>query len=59
VIKLLEKIFTELVEQLAHVESTKQRKYSEHSGQYDEVDDEKFLSWRVKERDLLSRACGI
>lgn len=58
-IKHLEKRFAELAEQIAQVESTKQRKQSEYTGQYDHIDDEMFLSWCVKARNLLSNACGI
>lgn len=58
-IKLLEKRFSELTEQLVILESTKQKKHSEYMGHYDHVDDEMFLSWRVKVRNLLSNACGV
>ena len=58
-IKHLKKRFAELAEQIAKVESTKQRKQSEYTGQYDHIDDEMFLGWCVKARNLLSNACGI
>lgn len=57
-IKHLEKRFSELAEQIAKVESTKQKK-GVGLGQYDHIDDEMFLSWCVKARNLLSNACGI
>lgn len=58
-IKHLEKRFAELADQLVKVESTKQIKQSQYTGQYDHVDDEMLLNWRVKARNLLSSACGI
>jgi len=54
---LLEKRFAELVEQLAAVEATKQHRQSDMtSGDY--VDNALLLNWKVKAKNLLSRACG-
>lgn len=58
-IKLLKKRFEELAEQLTHVESTRQTKHSHHTGSYDHVNDELFLNWCVKTRNLLANACGL
>lgn len=58
-IKHLEKRFAELAEQIAKVEFTKQTKQNGYTGQYDHIDDEMFLGWCVKARNLLSNACGI
>lgn len=57
-IKHLEKRFAELAGQIAKVESTKQSKQGA-MGLYDHIDDEMFLGWCVKARNLLSNACGI
>jgi Domain of unknown function (DUF4145) len=56
--KLFEKRFTELSDQIARIESTKQIKHDKYDGtQYTEVDSESFLSWCVKARNLISNAC--
>jgi hypothetical protein len=58
VIKVLTNRFAELAEQLKNVEATKERKRSEHTGEYEHVDPELLLNWCVKARSLLSGACG-
>ena len=58
VIKIVEKRFSELAQQLVELERTRQTKYSEFSGSYEQVDPELMLNWCVKARSLLSNACG-
>jgi hypothetical protein len=58
VINVLKKRFAELAEQLVAVASTMQVKHSEHSGRYEQVDDERLLNWCVKANSLIANACG-
>jgi hypothetical protein len=57
--KVLAVRFVELTKQLEEVELTKRYQHGENlpiKGDY--VDEEKFLNWRVKAKNLLVRACG-
>lgn len=56
--KIFRKRFDELVDQLSAVETTKRSHHSELTGQYEAVDDERLLNWRVKAKNLLTNACG-
>lgn len=56
-IKVLTKRFAELAVQLDPLGATKQTKYGEFTGAYEEVDPEFFLGWCVKARSLLCSAC--
>lgn len=58
VIKVLEKRFAELADQLGELGATRQVKHSEMSGQNEVVDEELLLNWHVKARNLISSACG-
>ncbi len=54
---LLRQRFTELGAQLGAVEATKRHERSlMMEGDY--VDNDQFLNWRVKARDLISKVCG-
>jgi hypothetical protein len=56
-ISILTLRFSGLVSQLGEVETTKrQERDALREGIY--VDDDKFLNWKVKARNLLSQACG-
>jgi hypothetical protein len=55
---LLAKRFGELVSQLESVEATKKYHQNEF-GAGDYVDNNLFLNWRVKARNLISKACGV
>lgn len=57
-IKLLQKRFDELLSQADEVAETKQTKFSEFSGSYEQVDSDMLLGWCVKARNLLANACG-
>ncbi|MCQ8119617.1 hypothetical protein [Methylomonas rosea] len=57
-IKHLKKRFDELLTQANEVAATKQAKYSQHSGHYEQVDTDLLLGWCVKTRNLLASACG-
>ena len=57
-IKLLEKRFEELVEQLDKVDGTKHQRSSNSGGVQRYVDYDQLLNWRVKAKSLLSSACG-
>lgn len=54
---LLTQRFTELAAQFGEVEATKQQR---RSGMIEGlfVDDGRFLNWKVKVRDLISKVCG-
>jgi hypothetical protein len=54
----VKKRFSELVAQLEEVEATRQAKYSEYMGDYENIDSELFLNWCVKARSLIANACG-
>jgi hypothetical protein len=55
--KILEKQFAELIQQAQRVEETKRRGSDGFLGQYDYVDQEMLLGWRVKVKNLLHRIC--
>jgi len=55
---LHKKRFDELQAQAAEITATQQRKYSEYSGSYEEVDPGRLLGWTVKVKNLLVKACG-
>lgn len=57
-IKHLKKRFDELLIQADEVAATKQSKYSQHLGPYEQVDSDLLLGWCVKTRNLLASACG-
>ncbi|WP_445514801.1 hypothetical protein [Stenotrophomonas sp. 3(2025)] len=57
-VKIIQRRFEELSEQLSSLADTMQVKHSEYSGPYEEVDSEQFLNWRVKARSLIGNACG-
>lgn len=54
----LSKRFFELEEQMLKVESTKHDTPSEFFGRNEYVDDEAFLEWKVKAKNLLIKVCG-
>lgn len=56
--ELLKMRFAELQAQADAVSATKQRKHSEYSGSYEQVDSDLLLGWCVNVRNLLSTACG-
>jgi len=56
--KLYEKRFAELEAQITEIESTKQQRYSEHSGNYVHIDSNLVLNWTVKVKSLLVNVCG-
>lgn len=56
--EVLRKRFAELAEQIAAVEATRRAKYSEFTGNYEEVDEHLLLNWCVKAKNLISNACG-
>jgi hypothetical protein len=58
VIKKFENRFEELLAQANSVATTKQTKFSSHSGRYEEIDSDLLLGWCVKSRNLLASACG-
>ena len=55
---LLAKRFADLVSQLESVEATKKYHQSDFGDGY-YVDDDLLLNWKVKARNLLSKACGM
>lgn len=57
-VKILQKRFSELSDQLSDLAKTMQVKHSEYSGRYEQVDPEQFLNWCVKARSLIGNACG-
>lgn len=57
-IKVLQKRFAELSDQLSNLAMTKRVGHNEYSGRYEEVDTDQLLNWRVKARTLISNACG-
>lgn len=56
-IKKLSDRFADLLAQTAPIEATKQHHRSDY-GDYDSVDRDALLGWRVKVRNLLAIACG-
>ncbi len=54
---LLTERFTELAAQFAAVEATKRHERSA-LGEGDYVDNDLFLNWKVKARDLIFKVCG-
>jgi len=56
--KRIEHRFAELKEQLEKIAETEHVEHTEMMGPLRYVDEEALLSWQVKARNLLSRACG-
>jgi hypothetical protein len=56
--KLFSKRFQELEEQAKVVLATQQTKHSEFVGRYETIDDDKYLEWKVKAKNLVSKVCG-
>ena len=50
--------FDQLYDEILEIESTREKKYSELCGNYDVIDNEKTLTWKVKSKSLLIYACG-
>lgn len=50
--------FDQLYDEILEIESTREKKYSELRGNYDVIDNEKTLTWKVKSKSLLIYACG-
>jgi len=57
-VHLHQKRFEELLVQAEEIAATQQRRRSEYSGSYNEVDRERLLGWTVKVKNLLANACG-
>lgn len=58
-VKVIQRRFSELSDQLTLLMCSRQVKHSDYYGSYEEVDPEKFLNWCVKARSLIGRACGL
>jgi hypothetical protein len=58
VVKVIQKRFAELSDQLSDLAKTMQVKHSEYSSRYEQVDPEQYLNWCVKARSLIGNACG-
>lgn len=57
--KLFVKRFSELAVQVSNVESTKKTEYSSYTqSNTDVIDEELYLSWCVKARNLILNSCG-
>jgi hypothetical protein len=56
--KVFKQRFKELEDQASQVEASKEVHHSEMFGSGEYVDDELFLSWKVKARNLLAKVCG-
>ena len=57
-IKHLAKRFSELAVQVQSLEATARHEHSHFVGEYIQVDGEMFLSWCVKTKNLIVKACG-
>jgi hypothetical protein len=57
-VKKLSMRFADLLAQVKPIEATKKHVRSEYSSDYDTVDGDAKLAWRVKCRNLLASACG-
>lgn len=57
-VKIIQKRFEELSNQLSGIAATMQVMHSDYSGRYEQVDPEQFLNWCVKARSLIGNACG-
>lgn len=55
---LLAKRFEELTAQLAEVEATKRHRDGDAFMQGDYIDNDLYIAWKIKARNLLSKACG-
>jgi hypothetical protein len=50
--------FADLIDQAKTVEATKTHHRSEYSSDYDTVDSNQLIGWKVKVKNLLASACG-
>ncbi|GGE12249.1 DUF4145 domain-containing protein [Rhizobium anhuiense] len=50
--------FADLIVQARTVEATKTHHRSEYSGEYDSVDKNQLIGWKVKAKNLLASACA-
>lgn len=50
--------FDQLFDEIKEIEATHRKQYSEFIGDYDVIDDEKALTWKVKTKNLLVSTCG-
>ena len=50
--------FDQLFDEIKEIEATHRKQYSEFIGDYDVIDNEKVLTWKVKTKNLLVSTCG-
>lgn len=57
-IQKLSNRFDQLFDEIKEIETTHRKQHSEFIGDYDVIDDEKALTWKVKTKNLLVSTCG-
>ena len=55
---MIQKLSDQLFDEIKVIEATHRKQYSEFIGDYDVIDNEKVLTWKVKTKNLLVSTCG-